>query len=540
VGALRDSVAAPRLPLAADGVVSTRRIQADLIRRLDDYLIPRLRRPDGPVHIVVGGSTGVGKSTLVNSLVRQEVSKAGVLRPTTRSAVLCINPADIASITGPERLLPAFLRAPGPTDRPDAFTLVPHTAIPAGVALIDAPDVNSVVAANRDAGERLLGAADAWLLVTTAERYADAVPWRLLQAARERRVTVAIVLNRVPPESLREVREAGQALLAVNGLGDLPLFTMPESVLTGGLLPEYLLDPLMTWLRSTAHDPTMRQATIAATVNGMFDDLPRRLGAIAEGLTAQAEAADRLRTQADLAYTSERAALHDAIAQGELLRGTPLLEWQAMIAPDRATALFTSGDPAAATARRLLLGAAADQIAAAASRAADQVAAAWREALVQEEAGEALVSAGTRAGAVAPELEEWAEGLVDLVAREPHHKRSDAQFFAAGRSGPAAVLAAVVFTGRRDASPPKRRRAKKEAEAVHPVAAATRRLADAVFGADEADRLAQLAATSLDTALGALFDRLAFRHHRALADLGVESGAGKALLEAGQAVQRAR
>jgi hypothetical protein len=540
VGALRDSVAAPRLPLAADGAASTRRIQADLIRRLDDYLIPRLRCPDGPVHIVVGGSTGVGKSTLVNSLLRQEVSKAGVLRPTTRSAVLCVNPADIAAVTGPERLLPAFLRAPGRTDRPDAFTLIPHPAIPAGVALIDTPDVNSVVAVNRDAGERLLGAADAWLLVTTAERYADAVPWRLLQAARERRVTVAIVLNRVPPESLREVREAGQALLAVNGLGDLPLFTVPESVLTGGLLPEYLLDPLMTWLRSTAHDPTMRQATIAATVNGMFDDLPRRLGAVAEGLMAQAEAAERLRVQADLAYSAERAALHDAIAQGELLRGTPLLEWQAMIAPDRAASLFTSGDPAAATARRLLLGAAADQVAAAASRAADQVAAAWRQALAEADEAEALVSAGTRAGAVPPELDEWAGALVDLVAREPHHKRSDAQFFAAGRHGPAALLTAVVFTGRRGAAPKRRRALRAAPEPVHPAAAATRRLADAVFGADETDRLAELAAASLDTALGALFDRLAFRHHRALMDLGVESGAGKALLEAGEAVQRAR
>jgi len=339
------------------------------------------------------------------------------------------------------------------------------------------------------------------------------------------------------------VMAAGQALLAVNGLGDLPLFTVPESVLTGGLLPEYLLDPLMTWLRSTAHDPTMRQATIAATVNGMFDDLPRRLGAVAEGLIAQAEAAERLRTQADLAYSAERAALHDAIAQGELLRGTPLLEWQAMIAPDRAASLFTSGDPAAATARRLLLGAAADQVAAAASRAADQVASAWREALADQDGTEALVSAFTRAGAVPPELEEWADGLVDLVAREPHHKRSDAQFFAAGRHGPAAVLTAVVLTGRRGAAPSKRRRALRPASAepaVHPVAAATRRLADAVFGADEADRLAQLAATSLDTALGALFDRLAFRHHRALTVLGVESGAGKALLEAGQAVQKAR
>jgi hypothetical protein len=137
VGALRDSVAVPRLPLAADGAVSTRRIQADLIRRLDDYLIPRLRSPDGPVHIVVGGSTGVGKSTLVNSLLRQEVSKAGVLRPTTRSAVLCVNPADMAAVTGPERLLPAFLRAPGPTDRPDAFTLAPHNRNVANAIVLD-------------------------------------------------------------------------------------------------------------------------------------------------------------------------------------------------------------------------------------------------------------------------------------------------------------------------------------------------------------------------------------------------------------------
>jgi len=349
------------------------------------------------------------------------------------------------------------------------------------------------------------------------------------------------VLNRVPPESLREVREAGQALLAVNGLGDLPLFTVPESVLTGGLLPEYLLDPLMTWLRSTAHDPEMRAATIAATVNGLFDDLPRRLGQVAEGLTAQAEAADRLRIQADLAYSAERAALHDAIAQGELLRGSPLLEWQATISPDRAAALFTPTDAAATTARRLLLGAAADQVAAAASRAADQVAEAWRVALADEESQATIVVPGTRAGAVPPEMEEWAEALSDLIGREPRSKRvaGSAQFFAAGLSGPAAVLAGTVFTGRRGGLP-RRRRALRSAEPANPVSSATRKLADTIFGADDADRLAQLAATSLDTALGALFDRLAFRHHRALADLGVDAGAGKALLEAGHAVQRAR
>jgi hypothetical protein len=188
-----------------------------------------------------------------------------------------------------------------------------------------------------------------------------------------------------------------------------------------------------------------------------------------------------------------------------------------------------------------LLGAAADQVAAAASRAADQVAEAWRVALADEDAQSTIVVPGTRAGAVPPELEEWAEALSDLIGREPRSKRAagSAQFFAAGLAGPAAILAGTVFTGRRGGLP-RRRRAIRPAEPASPAAAATRRLADAIFGADDADRLAQLAATALDTALGALFDRLAFRHHRALADLGVDPGAGKALLEAGHAVQRAR
>ena len=42
----------------------------------------------------VSGSTGAGKSTLVNSLVGSEVSTAGVLRPTTRRPVLVHNPLD--------------------------------------------------------------------------------------------------------------------------------------------------------------------------------------------------------------------------------------------------------------------------------------------------------------------------------------------------------------------------------------------------------------------------------------------------------------
>jgi hypothetical protein len=46
-----------------------------------------------------------------------------------------------------------------------------------GLAILDAPDIDSVEIANHDLAAQLLGAADLWLFVTTAARYADAVPW---------------------------------------------------------------------------------------------------------------------------------------------------------------------------------------------------------------------------------------------------------------------------------------------------------------------------------------------------------------------------
>ena len=61
---------------------------------------------------VVGGSTGAGKSTLVNSLVGDDVSRTGVLRPTTRSPVLVHHP-DAAHWFADDRILPTMARVSG-------------------------------------------------------------------------------------------------------------------------------------------------------------------------------------------------------------------------------------------------------------------------------------------------------------------------------------------------------------------------------------------------------------------------------------------
>ncbi|MGO4748903.1 dynamin family protein, partial [Streptomyces sp. 2MCAF27] len=107
--ALRDRVDAARFPLPLPGADRARRGRAELLAQLDDYLVPRLRAPQAPLLAVIGGSTGAGKSTLVNSLVGRRVTEAGVLRPTTRTPVLVCHPEDRQWFTG-QRVLPQLTR----------------------------------------------------------------------------------------------------------------------------------------------------------------------------------------------------------------------------------------------------------------------------------------------------------------------------------------------------------------------------------------------------------------------------------------------
>src|SRR4051794_10383419 len=83
--ALRDRLSDAPLGLAIAGRDDAARAARAVADQIDDYLLPRLRDLDAPLLTVVGGSTGAGKSTLVNSLVGAPVTTAGVLRPPTRS-----------------------------------------------------------------------------------------------------------------------------------------------------------------------------------------------------------------------------------------------------------------------------------------------------------------------------------------------------------------------------------------------------------------------------------------------------------------------
>ncbi|WNI19605.1 dynamin family protein [Actinacidiphila sp. ITFR-21] len=344
LSALRDRVDAARFPFPLAGAARARRTREELLTQLDDYLVPRLKAPDAPLLAVVGGSTGAGKSTLVNSLVGRRVSPSGVLRPTTRTPVLVCHPEDRAWFADP-RVLPRLTRTWAVRQRSRADEDAPDRAesgraelrvetddsLPRGLAILDAPDIDSLVTRNREVAAELICAADIWILVTTASRYADAVPWYLLHTAKEYEVTLATVLDRVPHQVADVVSGHFAAILTTAGLGDAPRFTvpeLPESAGGGGLLPQTTVAGLRAWLAHCAEDPAARQRAARRTLTGALDSLRRRLPALAAASAAQHAAALRLANAAEQSYQQAATRVAAAIAAGVPLAGEALTYWR--------------------------------------------------------------------------------------------------------------------------------------------------------------------------------------------------------------------
>ena len=328
---LREALAGVALPLDVPGAEEHRKMRGEMVDQLEDYVLPRLIQIEAPLLTVVGGSTGAGKSTLVNSLVGRRVTEPGVLRPTTRSPVLVHNPADVDWFDK-ERILPGLARTPRATGDPGALQLVAADNVPEGLAILDAPDIDSVEERNRTLAAELLAAADLWLFVTSAARYADQVPWEFLKAAADRSTAVAVVLDRTPPDAVGEVSGHLARMLTARGLRDSPLFAVTEGVVDDdGLLPPEHVQEIRSWLGSLAADSTARAAVVKQTLDGAVRSLSRRTHDIADAAGDQLTMARRLREDVERAYDEAIRRIDDASADGTLLRGEVLARWQEFV-----------------------------------------------------------------------------------------------------------------------------------------------------------------------------------------------------------------
>ncbi|MFV0457824.1 MAG: dynamin family protein [Actinomycetales bacterium] len=559
---LRTRVDEVRLPLTLPGVQGSRADRGQLLDQLDDYLIPRLRQLDAPLLAVVGGSTGAGKSTLVNSVLRREVTRAGVLRPTTRSPVLVHHPEDARWFTT-NRILPSLARITGDDPEPSpeatqhrigAVRLMACDALPEGFALLDAPDIDSVVDANRELAAQLLAAGDLWLFVTTAARYADAVPWDLLRTAAERGTSVAVVLDRVPPEAMDEVRTDLAGMLAANSLSDAPLFTIPEVALQDGLLPSGVMAKLRLWFMDLASSSAARQEVVRRTLGGALDSLGVRVPALAGAADEQAAADQSLREEVAQCYGVAATRLEAGLTDGTLLRGEVLARWQEFVGTgevlrglesavgrvrDRLVSAIT-GKPAPAEplGQALQTGVAA-LVHAEAAQASEQAVLRWRT----HPAGAALIGPNpTEMSRLSPDFDQrmermvrdWQGHVLDLVRQQAGSKRSQARYMSLGVNAIGITLMILVFAS--TAAIP----TGAEVGVGAGTAVVGQRLLEAIFGDQAVRQLAAEARRDLMARVEGLLQGEQDRLIDLLVEAGVDPDAGPGLRAAGEKVQATR
>lgn len=487
-----------------DGTATARTLLAAMARQLDDYILPRSASVDNPLTIVVGGSTGAGKSTLVNTLLGEPLTQSGAIRPTTRHPVLLHRAEDEAALS-PERFLPTLPRTrtsgmnagsqalPG-LDPKIARALIPITtsALPQGIALIDAPDIDSVSEENRTLAKELLSAADLWLFVTTANRYADAVPWELLHEAAARSIAIAVVLNRVPEGDEEAIENDLRRMLDEAGIHAVLIHTVTEQPRDeSGMLAPVSLAPLTLWIRELGADAPARAAIARQTLAGAVETLAGNLQVLAAEQARQQAAHQSLATIAAEEYEDALTTIDGALSDGSLLRGEVLSRWHDFVGTgdffrsldstigrlrDRVGSALR-GQPAAAqkvedalesgihavvldaaarasentrtrwrasrAGRSLLARLDAPQMA---SAAPEQNAGANGEAKGNDAKGEVQSAEDIFSAAVAEQIRLWQGSVLEMIREEGADKRKRARFLSLGVNATAVMLMVAAFS----------------------------------------------------------------------------------------------
>lgn len=480
---------------AEHGTATARTLLAAMARQLDDYILPRSASVDNPLTIVVGGSTGAGKSTLVNTLLGEPLTQSGAIRPTTRHPVLLHRAEDEAALS-PERFLPTLPRTrtsgmnagsqalPG-LDPKIARALIPITtsALPRGIALIDAPDIDSVSEENRTLAKELLSAADLWLFVTTANRYADAVPWELLHEAAARSIAIAVVLNRVPEGDEEAIENDLRRMLDEAGIHAVLIHTVTEQPRDeSGMLAPVSLAPLTLWIRELGADAPARAAIARQTLAGAVETLAGNLQVLAAEQARQQAAHESLATIAAEEYEDALTTIDGALSDGSLLRGEVLSRWHDFVGTgdffrsldstigrlrDRVGSALR-GQPAAAQKVEDALESGIHAVVLdAAARASENTRTRWRTSCAgrsllarldappaasaapeqnAESKGEVQSAEDIFSAAVAEQIRLWQGSVLEMIREEGADKRKRARFLSLGVNATAVMLMVAAFS----------------------------------------------------------------------------------------------
>jgi GTP-binding protein EngB required for normal cell division len=185
--------------------VAANRLQAALARE---------RGTDQPVLTVAfAGCTGAGKSTLINGLARSRITRVIGRAATTRQAHV-YHHRDLRLAGLPNELANSAVMVSH--DRPELFAKV----------LIDTPDLDTAVVANRATTKAILKAATLVLYVFTPEKYAEERVWSVIEQERRFSASAAVLnkADRLSPDELAQVTDDLRGLFVANGAADVRIF----------------------------------------------------------------------------------------------------------------------------------------------------------------------------------------------------------------------------------------------------------------------------------------------------------------------------
>jgi 50S ribosome-binding GTPase len=464
--------------LAARRLATQPRSEAAATRasRLADHLAGHVRvraaSLDAPLLVVLVGPTGAGKSTVFNTIAGRAASETGVLRPTTRVAVVLLHPEDREGLAEG-----TFARVP-----PSLIRFVEDATIERGLVLVDAPDIDSIEHANRDLTDRLIEAADLALFVTTATRYADRVPWAVLDRVRERGLPLQVIVNRMPPdpadqaEILADVRRLlTQAGLdeAQAGVDDAPareIVTVAEGALdpAGDRLAADAMTAVLSEIARLRADRDARIALAARALTGSLTGLGETIDQIADDAEHESIDVEALRRIADRAYETALEGLRHEIARGSFLREEAVRQWHTFVGADQMTRFFSEGigrirgaivavlRPATAPVAEVRAATTEDLTAVArlqAAEAARRTATSWSETPVASrvlaEQPELWVPSADFDRRLESRIERWIEGISAEIQASGRPKRMLARGAAVGVNamGTGVMLATFIHTG---------------------------------------------------------------------------------------------
>ncbi len=397
----------------AVGLLARHGVDVDVeeARAFLDRAEARLRHGTERTVVALVGSTGSGKSSLLNAVAGAEVARAGVTRPTTAvtQAATFGDPAegllDLLGITRRHHLADA-----DPALR--------------GLVLLDLPDFDSVSIAHRLEVDRLVTLVDLMVWVTDPQKYADeSLHAGYLQPLSTHAEVMQVVLNKadtLDAAQLEQCLDDLGRLLQADGLGTLT--PVPSSTMT--------TDGVDALTGLLAAEVAARQAAverISADIDARARSLGERTGAMGT---------------VDLAAT--QAVLVDGLAAASGVDAVTAL----LMAQHRRDAVLATGWPPLRFLRRLRRA----PLAALPTTAGSQVAQAEVSRTLRRAADTVVAQTGegwadAAASTVRGQLEEVTAGLDRTISRDVQDLRRPPRWWGVAATLHRVLLAVAVLGG---------------------------------------------------------------------------------------------